>query len=292
MSAPTLTQAASPLDLHGSDWRDWVISNLARGCKPESLFKDMTKSTWRPVDAQRALLQALGMTKHAETFKLSPLPSLPDAASIKVGGREISILSRSTRPQAALIAGVLTPKECSEMVNLARGKGLFEQDETSGVIDPQSGESVENVARTSTSVCFSRGESPLIGKVEQRLSTLLNWPIENGEGVQILRYQPGQEYRPHFDWFDPNKAGSRDHLKRGGQRVATTIVFLTRPISGGETSFPKAGVQMQPLLGGAAFFRNIDALGQPDPYSLHAGNPVKEGEKIVLTYWQREHCFE
>ena len=287
-----LSGSDSPLDLHGSDWREWVLSNLSRGCNPESLFRDMTKTTWRPVDAQRALLQAIGLNKSGSKFQLAPLPTLPETSSIKVGGREINILSRSIRPQAALVSGVLSAKECAEMVAQARDKGLFEQDQSSGVVDPATGESIQSVARSSTSVHFKRGETSLAEKIEQRLSALTNWPIDNGEGLQVLRYEPGQQYRPHFDWFDPKKTGSELHIRRGGQRVATTIVFLTRPDAGGDTAFPKAGVQMAPLLGGAVFFRNLDALGQPDPYSLHAGSPVRAGEKIVLTYWQRERQFE
>lgn len=291
MSIP-LSGSDSPLDRHGTDWRDWVLNNLSRGCSPESLFRDMTKTTWRPVDAQRALLQAIGLNKSGSKFQLASLPTLPETSSFKAGGREINILSRSIRPQAALVSGLLTAKECIEMVAQARDKGLFEKEQSSGVVDPTTGESIQNLARSSTSVCFRRGETPLAEKIEQRLSSLTNWPIENGEGLQVLRYEPGQQYKAHFDWFDPKKPGSETHLRRGGQRVATTIVFLTRPNSGGDTAFPKAGVQMAPLLGGAVFFRNIDALGQPDPYSLHAGSPVRAGEKVVLTYWQRERQFE
>jgi prolyl 4-hydroxylase len=163
--------------------------------------------------------------------------------------------------------------------------------ETSGVVDNQTGLGVIHEASTSSGIGFSRGATPLLATLESRLAQLTNWPITHGEGIQILRYQPGQQYKPHFDWFDPIEPGSTSHLKNGGQRVGTTVVYLSLPKLGGRTSFPEVGLEVAPTLGGAIFFNNVDFLGVPDPLSLHAGMPVEHGEKIVATYWQREAEF-
>ena len=66
---------------------------------------------------------------------------------------------------------------------------------------------------------FLPAEFPVCARLEQRIATLLDWPLENGEGLQILRYGPGAEYLPHYDYFDPAEAGTPTILKRGGQRV-------------------------------------------------------------------------
>ena len=50
---------------------------------------------------------------------------------------------------------------------------------------------------------FQRGESALVQTIEERIAKLLQWPIENGEGLQVLHYRPGAEYKPHYDYFDP-----------------------------------------------------------------------------------------
>ena len=51
--------------------------------------------------------------------------------------------------------------------------------------------------------------------------------------------------------------------------------------------FPTSNLKIKPRVGGAVLFHNLDQLGKVDPSSLHAGNPVIEGEKIVATYWQK-----
>jgi len=84
---------------------------------------------------------------------------------------------------------------------------------------------------------FERGEAPLVAAIEQRIAELLCWPVENGEGLQILRYRPGAEYRPHHDYFDPQHAGTARILERGGQRVGTLVVYLNTPQGGGATTF-------------------------------------------------------
>jgi len=79
---------------------------------------------------------------------------------------------------------------------------------------------------------------------DRRFAALMNCPIENGEDLQILHYRAGGEYRPHFDYFPPGQNGSALHTARGGQRVATLIVYLSDVEGGGETIFPDAGISV------------------------------------------------
>jgi prolyl 4-hydroxylase len=216
------------------------------------------------------------------------LPDItPPEGEWTVQGQRLSVLSRITRPRAVLLDGVLSADECGELIDYAHSKGL----KSSGVVDRETGESIHHQARTSTSVCFTRAETLLIDTIERRLAALTGWPVTHGEGLQVLRYEPGQQYRSHFDWFNPEKAGSALHLKRGGQRVGTTVIYLSPAHEGGGTRFPKAGVEVSPRAGGAIFFTNLDPCGRPDHMSLHAGTPVVKGTKIVMTYWQRESAF-
>ena len=69
-----------------------------------------------------------------------------------------------------------------------------------------------------------REESALCGRIGARIARIVNWPLENGEGLQVLHYLPGAEYKPHHDYFDPAKAGTPAIVKRGGQRVGTVHV--------------------------------------------------------------------
>lgn len=274
------------LDTHGPSWRQWVLNNLERGCSPKSMMRDMIKSTWSLEAAQVAIDEGLILLGMNRDWKVH-LPRISDADQIDVAGHTVKVLSRIASPRAALLDELLTADECAELIDYAYSKGL----RNSGVVDAATGQSVEHHARTSSSVFLTRAETPLIGGIEQRLANLTNWPIANGEGIQILRYESGQQYKPHFDWFDATKPGSASHLKRGGQRVGTTVMYLASPELGGGTSFPKTGVQVSPRVGGAIFFNDVDVLGAPDQMSLHAGTPVEKGIKIVATYWQREGVF-
>lgn len=274
------------LDAHGPAWRGWVLRNLARGCTPRRLLRDMIKRTWQPEQAIRALDEALAGSAPPGGW-LPERPALGRHTVLDAGDRKVQVLARSQAPDAALLQGLLSAEECAELVSYAAGREL----RRSGVVERESGISVADGARTSTSLCLRRQETPLVARLEARIARLTGWPQDRAEGLQILRYEPGQQYRPHHDWFDPAKPGSARHLARGGQRVGTLVICLQAADVGGATCFPKAKLAMSPSLGGAVFFNNTDVLGDPDPLTLHAGAPVEAGVKMVATCWQRERAF-
>jgi len=275
------------LDKHGTSWREWVLSNLERRCEPRGMFERMVQNVWSPDDAAQALDLGLAQLGLPTQWRVS-LPAIaPQGDVIDAMGQSVKVLARLDRPRAALLDNVLSEQECAALIRYATDKGL----KASGVVDRDTGQSVAHQARTSSSVFFTRAETPLIAAVELRLAALTGWPVANGEGLQVLRYEPGQQYKPHHDWFNPDNPGSASHLQRGGQRVGTTVMYLAPAQAGGGTRFPKAGLEVLPRAGGAIFFANLDAAGRTDDLSLHAGTPVLEGTKVVMTYWQREREF-
>jgi prolyl 4-hydroxylase len=137
---------------------------------------------------------------------------------------------------------------------------------------------------------FKRGANPLCERIERRAAALLDWPRENGEGLQVLRYSPGARYEPHYDWFDPDAPGSAAALARGGQRVASLVMYLNTPQRGGATVFTDARFEVTARRGNAVFF----SYERPHAMTrtLHAGAPVIAGEKWIATLWLRERRFE
>jgi len=129
-----------------------------------------------------------------------------------------------------------------------------------------------------------------VARIEARIAALLQWPVENGEGLQILRYRPGAEYKPHYDYFDPAQPGTASVLRRGGQRLASLVMYLNTPLRGGATTFPDVGLEVMPARGNAVFFSY--ERPHPDTRTLHSGAPVLEGEKWVATKWLREGRFD
>lgn len=187
-------------------------------------------------------------------------------------------------PDAVVYGNFLTPAECAELIALAEGRM-----QASKVVDKATGKHVLHEARTSTSTFIKRGQTDLVKSIEQRISDLTGLPVENGEGMQILRYDVGQEYRKHYDYFNPERESTPHHIKRGGQRIATFLMYLNTPEGGGETSFPHAGISVSAVQGNALLFRYDTPT--PATKTLHCGEPVTSGVKWVATKWIRQAEF-
>lgn len=199
---------------------------------------------------------------------------------IDIEGHEVRVTMNLNKPPIIVFENVLSAAECDQLIELSRSKVR-----KSTVVDNATGESVFNEHRKSSGSHFEIGENELIQKIEKRVATLMNQPIENGEGFQILNYQIGGEYKPHYDYFDPNLKGSKRHLGKGGQRVATMVIYLNDVEEGGGTSFPEVGLTVNARKGSAVYFEYCNSKGQVDKMSLHAGCPVVKGEKWILTKW-------
>lgn len=191
----------------------------------------------------------------------------------------------SVSPRIYYISNLLSDKECDYIIHkstpeLKRSTVLASKGEE---IDPR---------RSSKGMFFSSQSSdPLLRAIEDRISALTQTPVENGEGFQVLHYQQGGEYQPHYDYFSNTTQGQSEALKRGGQRVLSVIMYLNAPDEGGETVFPIAKVSVKPKKGDAVMFYNVTPEGVNDVKSLHGGAPVLKGEKWIVTKWIREEAF-
>ena len=273
--------------------RQWIVAQASAGQAPEAVLKSMMDSGWTEDVAMVALEDTLRgfLVDHAKTNNL-PVPvvvpeplSLGGETVLPAGDREVQVLTSMRSPRVLVFGGLLAADECDEMVDLAR-----ERLARSETVKLDTGDSEVNEARTSEGMFFTRGENALCQRIEERIAALLQWPLENGEGLQVLRYRPGAEYKPHYDYFDPAQPGTPSILKRGGQRVASLVMYLNTPTRGGATIFPDVHLEVGPVKGNAVFF----SYDRPHPMtrSLHGGAPVIEGEKWVATKWLREGRFE
>jgi prolyl 4-hydroxylase len=273
--------------------RRWIIEQAEAGCRPQDVIQAMITSGWREDIAIKAMEHTL--REHLATLPPDesdlpppvpvPEPALTGAPSeIVVEGHAVKILTTMKHPRVVVFGGLLTDAECTGLMQLAEPRLL-----RSETVDNATGGSEINPSRTSDGMFFERGESPLIQRVERRISLLLGWPVLHGEGLQILHYRPGAEYKPHHDYFDPAHSGTPRILQRGGQRVGTLVMYLNTPEAGGATTFPDVGLEVAPVRGNAVFFSYDRA--HPDTRTLHGGAPVVAGEKWVATKWLREGEF-
>jgi prolyl 4-hydroxylase len=266
----------------------WLHSQLAAGVSEADLVSAMRASGWHESIARQALERVRSTAAEPAAVPSAgtvPEPDLADGVSvIDVDGHPVRILMAMKHPRLLVFGGLLTEAECDALIDEARPR--LARSET---VDNRSGGSEVNAARTSDGMFFQRGESPLITRIEARIAALLRWPVRWGEGLQILHYRPGAEYRPHHDYFDPKHPGTPPVLARGGQRVGTLVTYLNTPKRGGATIFPDVDLEVAAIKGNAVYF----SYDRPHAVTrtLHGGAPVIEGDKWVATKWLREREF-
>ena len=278
------------------EWQSWIRENVSRGCTPESMIAEMVRSNFDPVFA-RAAVNAVLTNGSAFTTPASSQPNInggyvyeaPRLAGgnlIQTADRTVRVVTRISRPIVAVLEGVLSDDECDELIRRSRDKMR-----RSTTVDPQSGKHEVIADRSSEGTFFPLNADPFIASLDQRISEVMNLPVENGEGLQVLHYGVGGEYKPHFDYFPPEDPGSHVQMTIGGQRISTLVMYLNEVDEGGGTTFPEIGLEVVPKKGSAVYFEYTNSLNQLDRLSLHAGAPVSRGEKWVATKWMRQHRY-
>lgn len=155
--------------------------------------------------------------------------------------------------------------------------------EPSVVVDRATGRQVRDPRRISDGVGFTWPlENPAVHALNRRIAAASGTRVEQGEPLQVLRYRPGGEYKPHFDAIP----------SFSNQRILTMIVWLNEGYEGGETLFMKTGRKLKGGVGDALLFRNALDDGRRDDSAAHAGLPVTKGEKLIASRWIRARRFE
>ena len=275
-------------------WQAWLADNLARGCSTASLAERMVQSGFDPVFADNAVQQGRVAAQTGAAVPASPAsgymyetPRLPQTGNVLAAhDRDVRVTLRLRQPVLAVFDNLMTTSECDELVELSRIKLT-----RSAIVDPATGESRVIDNRSSYGTFFHLNENDFIARLDRRIADLMHWPVENGEGIQILHYPAGGEYKAHFDYFPVENPGSSVHLDKGGQRVSTLVMYLNDVAEGGETTFPSIHLTVSPKKGSAVYFEYCNSRGQVDPLSLHAGQPVLQGEKWIATKWMRERKY-
>jgi prolyl 4-hydroxylase len=290
MSKNIVFNASTPPDVQA-----WLLSQTAAGCSRSAMFQALCESGWKPWQAGRMMgltdeekLSFGAVFEAATTYGKAKVPQpqlIYRDVQVDGGDKLVRVLQQRTAPDLIEFEALLSDAECDALMQAAQPRLS-----RSLTVDVQTGGNEIHPDRSSQGMFFERAETPLIATIEARIAKLLQWPATHGENLQILRYPPGAQYVPHYDYFDPAQSGTDELVKRGGQRVATLIMYLHEPTSGGATVFPDIDLAIAPKRGNAVFF----SYATPDPssLSLHGGDPVTAGEKWIATKWLRQSVFE
>ena len=275
----------------------WLTGNLDRGQAPSALAETMRQQGME-ARAAEAILAAYadarrrGVSPPVDRVELpddapgAVAARLPPGTRIAAGDREIVVHMRIENPVCATLGNVLDADECRTLIEMARPRLA-----PSTLVDPATGQDIVSDKRTSWGMFFRREENEFIARLDRRLSLVMNLPLDNGEGLQVLHYPTGAGSEPHHDYLQPANAANRESIARSGQRVSTLVTYLNDVPAGGQTVFPVLGMATSPLRGNAIYFEYGDDLGRVDARSLHASAAVTQGEKWVVTKWMRNRHF-
>ena len=272
--------------------RDTVLKALLDAKYDQRYAGDVIEAAWldratqvAPQSVSVELPSAVSAQSYSQKGSFSTqLTEMPN--SLETPDRAVEMLFVIESPRVVLFGNLLSDEECDSLVSLSRAKL-----QRSSVVNANTGAYDIHPHRTSAGTYFNRGETELLQRIERRIAELVDCPLERGEPIQVLHYEPGGEYKPHYDYFDPAHPGNHEVLAQGGQRVATLIMYLNDVARGGSTVFPEIGLDVLPRKGHAVYFAYCDEVGALDVRTLHGGSPVGSGEKWIATKWFRQQPY-
>ena len=250
-------------------WRRWLLHNRDRGCDVDALVKEATSTGGCDRDA---VLSALRLTDSA----LPSWQSWYDAPLTLPNHKPKAWRLDTDLAQVYELPSLLSKEECKEVID-AINKRLNPSVVTVGSSD----------YRTSRTSYLRETDPELAKRLDLRFSSLMGAHPRFSEPIQGQRYDRGQYFKEHTDWFTPGTEEYRTNTEPGGQRTWTVMVYLNSVEKGGETLFRHLDRSFTPSPGMGLVWNNLRADGSPNPFTLHEAMPVEEGTKWVITKWFR-----
>ena len=269
-----------PLD---ESWTAWVRENIARGCDTQELLSILLRHEFNI----RSIRTAMGIhfpehsplalaAEHREAAPVD-LDSVTNARLTRAGSGAVRF--DTPKVQLYVIDKFLSDDECDEVVAI-----IDRNLRPSTVTIP----TTDKTFRTSRTSDLSRVGSPVVARLDEKIARALGIRPSYSEDIQAQRYDVGQRFGPHTDYFEP---GTPEYLQFGGgrgNRTWTFMVYLNDVEAGGATYFVALDHAFSPVKGTALAWNNLHPDGTVNRDTLHAGMPVTAGHKIIITKWFRE----
>ena len=184
-----------------------------------------------------------------------------------------NVIMLAADPILYVVDNFLSNDECEAFIKASEGKL-----KPSTVISP--GKHVQHESRTSENCWIEHDANEIIHEVSKRLSILVQMPIRNAEQYQLVFYEKGAQYKPHFDSFDYDTEDGKNNWEPGGQRMVTVLAYLNDVEDGGETYFDHFNLKIKPTIG--------KTLIWPAEWThAHRGELLKKGQKFIITGWMQ-----
>lgn len=134
--------------------------------------------------------------------------------------------------------------------------------------------------------------------MKKKIEKLTKIPINHGEKIQFVHYPIEGHFKAHTD-FGSGIINTR--------RI-TFMIYLNDVPEGGETLFPDLGFAAIPTKGRALVWYNCKEMQLPSSKTkerfikipkklnhhlgtLHQANPVRKGDKLIVTKWIHDRVF-
>jgi prolyl 4-hydroxylase len=264
-----LSTGTRPLD---DSWRAWLKDNLERRCDPGELLAILIRHQF----SLDSIKDGMGPSfpAHVPDFRAVAEPPL-----LRKEARPNLHKVHTDKLQLYVLDGFMTHAHCDTVADL---------------IDHHLRASTVTLAgtdrsfRTSRTCDLSLLRDPAVVALDEKIATTLGIRLAYSEGIQGQRYDVGQEFKGHTDFFEPGTDEYREHAAQRGNRTWTFMVYLNDGMAGGGTRFHAIDTTFQPRRGQALLWNNLYPDGTPNYDTLHSGMPVERGRKMIITKWFRE----
>ena len=145
----------------------------------------------------------------------------------------------------------------------------------------------DDAFRTSET-CDLHHDHPAVAALDAKLAAISGIDPVHGERLQGQRYEVGQEFKAHTDYFELDHADYETYCAVSGQRTWTFMIYLNTVEAGGATRFKVIDKIVQPERGKLLAWNNRRSDGSLNPATLHHAMKVRRGLKYVITRWYRE----
>lgn len=237
------------------DWKNWIKTNLNIGVTKENIIKILKENDF--------------LDKSILDYFNSNFYELDNYNVSQICSRKVELFT---------IDNFLSEEECSELIKISEPK-LY-----NSTITIQNN---DTSFRTSSTCDLGFIDNELVKKINLRICEFMQIDDSFSEPMQMQKYLVGQEFKRHTDYF---KIGFdyEDNAKTQGNRTWTFMIYLNNTEKGGETKFYNINRCFTPKVGQVIFWNNLNLDGTCNMNTLHAGLPIIEGTKYIITKWFRE----
>ena len=192
----------------------------------------------------------------------------------------------STDPLIFTISNFINNNECDHLIKISKDQYKKAEIYKDPNEDNEHGRIKDKELRNNSVTWLKHNKDNITMNISNKISKILNIPIQNAEPIQMLKYNNGQKFDKHFDSY------SMDDYRFQNQRLYTVLAYLNNP-DGGETRFDNLNKTIKPEKGKIVVFANcVNKSRVRHNDSMHTALPVKSGEKYAFNLWFHEDEYD